>query len=225
MRVLIVEDDETLADGLTVGLKLAGFTPDTVTSCADARDALAQGGFAAMVLDVMLPDGSGLDLLATLRAEGSRLPVLLLTALDQVQNRITGLDSGADDYLGKPFDLDELAARLRAILRRGEGRATAEIAWNGLTVCPASMRGWREGTELTFSQREFVILTALLERPGAILPKATLEERLYGWQEGVESNTVEVHIHKLRAKLGANFIETVRGAGYRLAEPRAGVRT
>ncbi|MFD1912070.1 response regulator [Halodurantibacterium flavum] len=219
MRILIVEDDETLADGLTVGLRLSGFTPEHVATCADAREALGQDGFAGVVLDLMLPDGSGLDILGELRAKGSRLPVLLLTALDDVRDRIAGLDAGADDYLGKPFDLEELGARLRAILRRGEGRATAELAWNGLVVDPARMRGCRDGAEMAFSQREFVILTALMERPGAILDKAALEERLYGWQEGVESNTVEVHVHKLRAKLGADFIETVRGAGYRLAGP------
>lgn len=219
MRILIVEDDETLADGLTVGLRLAGFTPEQVATCADARQALAQNGFAGVVLDLMLPDGSGLEILAELRATGSRLPVLLLSALDEVCDRIAGLDAGADDYLGKPFDLNELGARLRAILRRGEGRAAAELSWNGLVVDPSRMRGRRDGSDITFSQREFVILTALMERPGAILDKAALEERLYGWQEGVESNTVEVHVHKLRAKLGADFIETVRGVGYRLAGP------
>lgn len=165
----------------------------------------------------MLPDGSGLDVLAWLRGRGSRLPVLLLTARDQVRDRVVGLDAGADDYLGKPFDLDEVAARLRAILRRAEGRAAANMVWNGLVVDPARMSGQQGGRELEFSRREFAVLLALMERPGAILSKATLEERLYGWQEEIESNVVEVHVHRLRAKLGAAFIETVRGAGYRLA--------
>lgn len=218
MRVLIVEDDETLADGLSVGLRLQGFTPELVTCCADAREALAQGGFSAVVLDLMLPDGSGLDLLAGLRAGGDRLPVLLLTALDQVRDRIGGLDAGADDYLGKPFDLGEVSARLRAIIRRAEGRASALLEWNGLRLDPSRMSGEMDGRELRFSRREFSVLRALIETPGVIVEKDRLEERLYGWQEGVESNAVEVHVHKLRAKLGAGFIETVRGVGYRLAE-------
>ena len=217
MRILLVEDDEVLAEGLNVGLRIAGFTPELVKTCADAEAALADGSFAAVVLDLMLPDGSGLDLLAQWRGSGVRTPVLLLTALDQTRDRIIGLDSGADDYLGKPFDLNEVAARLRAIVRRAEGRAHAELSWHGLTVDPARLSGrFREAT-VTFSPREFAILRALMERPGAILSRAALEDRLYGWQEGVESNTVEVHIHKLRAKLGADFIQTVRGAGYRLA--------
>ncbi|MFD2739480.1 response regulator transcription factor [Sulfitobacter aestuarii] len=217
MRILVIEDDESIAEGLFVGLRLTGLTPELVGSCADAREALAQGGFAAMLLDIMLPDGSGLDLLRDLRAAGDRTPVLLLTALDQVQERVAGLDAGADDYLGKPFDLDEVTARLRAIVRRAEGRAGARLEWNGLAVDPAKMTGLYAGRQIAFSPREFAILRALLERPGTILSKTTLEERLYGWQEGVESNAIEVHVHKLRAKLGSGFIETLRGAGYRLA--------
>ena len=218
MRLLIVEDDPVLADGLSVALGLSGFTADAVGTLADARAALAAGGFAGIVLDIMLPDGSGLDLLAELRQAGSRLPVLLLTARDRVRDRVTGLDAGADDYLGKPFDLEELAARLRAMLRRHEGRASAVIEWNGLCLDPATQKGRLEGRELRFSRREFTILQALAENPGRIMSKAQLEERLYGWQEDVESNTVEVHIHHLRAKLGRDFILTVRGLGYRLTE-------
>lgn len=217
MRLLIVEDDDVLRDGLVVGLSLAGFTSEAVATRADAEAALEAGGFSGMVLDLMLPDGSGLDLLRQLRNRGSTLPVLMLTARDRPQERVAGLDGGADDYLGKPFDLEELAARLRAILRRAEGRADGRIAWNGLVLDPARMEGEIGGELQAFSPKEFTILRALLERPGAVLGKATLEERLYGWQDGVESNTVEVHIHRLRGKLGAGFIETVRGAGYRLA--------
>lgn len=217
MRLLIVEDDPVLSDGLTVGLGLAGFTADAVDTLADARAALEGGGFAGVVLDLMLPDGSGLDLLSELRQAGSRIPVLLLTARDGVRDRVSGLDAGADDYLGKPFDLDELAARLRAMLRRHEGRAVPLIEWNGLALDPATQSGRIDGRELGFSRREFTILHALAEHPGRILTKPQLEERLYGWQEDVESNTVEVHVHKLRAKLGRDFIQTVRGAGYRLA--------
>ncbi|SFE53429.1 two-component system, OmpR family, response regulator QseB [Sulfitobacter brevis] len=217
MRILIVEDDESLAEGLSVGLRLSGLTPELVGTVADANEALLQGGFSAIVLDIMLPDGSGLQFLDALRRAGDKTPVLLLTALDQVQDRVAGLDIGADDYLGKPFDLDEVAARLRAIVRRAEGRADATLQWNGLALDPARMIGSKQGRQIEFSPREFTILIALLERPGGILSKASLEERIYGWQDGIESNAVEVHIHKLRAKLGADFIQTVRGAGYRLA--------
>lgn len=218
MRILIVEDDEMLLDGLTVGLRLAGVTVDGVATRADALLALEGGAFDGMVLDLMLPDGSGLDVLTWLRGRGSRLPVLLLTARDQVRDRVSGLDAGADDYLGKPFDLEEVAARLRAILRRAEGRASGVLRWNGLTVDPARLSGTVAGREVRFSRRELAILQALMERPGAILGRRALEERLYGWQEEIESNAVEVHVHKLRAKLGSSFIETVRGVGYRLSE-------
>ncbi|MGI3167677.1 response regulator [Pseudooceanicola sp. C21-150M6] len=225
MRILIVEDDAVLADGLSVGLRLSGFTPDRVATLADARAALLAGGFDGMVLDLMLPDGSGLDLLAEMRAREDTLPVLLLTALDQVRDRVRGLDLGADDYMGKPFDLEELAARLRALLRRREGRAQGTLSCGGLVVDPATLSGQMSGRAVGFSRREFTVLLALMEHPGHILSKATLEERLYGWQEEVESNTVEVHVHKLRAKLGRDFIETVRGLGYRIAAEGAPSRS
>ncbi len=218
MRLLIVEDDPVLSDGLVVGLGLSGFTADPVATLADARAALETSDFAGVVLDIMLPDGSGLELLAELRRQGSQTPVLLLTARDMARDRVTGLDAGADDYLGKPFDLEELAARLRAVLRRQEGRATPRIDWNGLSLDPAAQRGEMDGRQLQFSRREFTILHALVENPGRILSKPQLEERLYGWQEDVESNTVEVHIHHLRAKLGRSFIQTIRGQGYRVGE-------
>lgn len=216
MRVLIVEDDPILADGLAVGLKLHGIGAEVVGSCADGRHALAAGSFDVIVLDIMLPDGSGLDLLGTLRAGGERRPILLLTALDDTRDRIAGLDRGADDYLGKPFDLDELAARLRAIARRGEGRAAATIAVGGLVLDPASHEVVQDGVKREVTRREFAILRALAERPGTIRSRTELEERLYGWQEDVESNAIEVHVHNLRQKLGRELIETVRGVGYRL---------
>ncbi|MBT9383421.1 winged helix-turn-helix domain-containing protein [Pseudooceanicola sp. CBS1P-1] len=218
MRILIVEDDAVLADGLLVGLRLCGFTPDHVGDLADARAALATAEFEAMILDVMLPDGLGLDLLREMRAAQSTLPVLLLTARDRVRDRVEGLDLGADDYLGKPFDLEELAARLRAMLRRRGGRGTAGLSWNGLSVDPATLSGQQDGRAVSFSRREFAVLQALLEHPGHILSRGTLEDRLYGWQDEIESNAVEVHVHNLRAKLGRGFIETVRGLGYRVAQ-------
>ncbi|MDH0616215.1 MULTISPECIES: response regulator transcription factor [unclassified Agrobacterium] len=219
MRILIVEDDPILLDGLREGLKLGGFVADGVTTAADASEALATGNFDAVVLDRMLPDGSGLDVLNGIRRAGNRVPVLLLTAKDEVGDRIDGLDAGADDYLGKPFDLDEVAARLRAITRRAAGRASAQISLRGLTLDPASMQVLREGSAIILSRREFSILHALMANPQAIHSKQALEERLYGWQEDVESNTIEVHVHKLRAKLGSASIETVRGVGYRLGMP------
>lgn len=216
MRILVVEDDPVLSDGLKVGLSLTGATVDRVGDCADARAALAAGRFDAVVLDVMLPDGSGLDLLAELRAAKNRTPVLLLTALDETLDKVRGLDAGADDYLGKPFDLDELAARVRAIARRGQGRADPVLQAGGLVLDPGTLSATLDGQPVALSRREFAVLAALMERPGVIRSKSEIEEKLYGWQEEVESNAVEVHIHNLRAKVGREAIETVRGLGYRV---------
>jgi len=216
MRVLVVEDDPVLADGLKVGLGLAGSTVDVVFTAADARAALSATQFDAVVLDRMLPDGMGLDILSELRREGNATPVLLLTALDETTDRIAGLDAGADDYLGKPFDLDELAARLRAISRRNEGRSGPVLAAAGLELDPTTATVIVFGKAVSVSRREVAVLSALMERPGVIRSRAELEDRLYGWQEEVESNAVEVHIHNLRTKVGREVIETVRGLGYRL---------
>ncbi|GLK73188.1 response regulator transcription factor [Ancylobacter dichloromethanicus] len=216
MRILLVEDDPVLADGIRAGLALAGLTVDAVTNCADAQAALAGARFDALVLDLMLPDGSGLDVLAALRARRDATPVLLLTALDETTDRVRGLDGGADDYLGKPFDLDELAARLRALARRGGGRASPLLTHGGLTLDPATLSVSLAGHAVPVSRREFAVLAMLMERPGVIRSRGELEERLYGWQEEIESNTVEVYVHNLRAKLGRDAIETVRGLGYRL---------
>lgn len=219
MRILVVEDDAVLLDGLKVGLGLSGFTVDTVATRADAMEALMSDRFDAVVLDRMLPDGSGLEVLVHLRESGDRTPVLLLTAKDETADRIDGLDAGADDYLGKPFDLDEVAARLRAITRRAEGRARPELHCGDIVLDPAEMAARKGDTSIPLSRREFSILRTLMENPGIIHSKQALEQRLYGWQEDVESNTVEVHVHKLRAKLGASSIETVRGVGYRMGRP------
>lgn len=218
MRILVVEDDTILLDGLTVGLGLAGFTVDAVSNCGDADAALAAQNYNAVVLDLMLPDGSGLDVLKAMRQARDETPVLLLTAHDQVPERIAGLDAGADDYVGKPFDLHELAARVRAIARRGTGRASATLEWQGVALDPGEMSVHLRGEPLRLTRREFSILRMLMERPTATISKSSLEEALYGWQEEVESNAVEVHIHHLRSKLGTGFIETVRGVGYKLTE-------
>jgi two-component system response regulator QseB len=216
LRILVVEDDPVLLNGLTVGLALHGMRADGVESCEDALLALTATRFSAVVLDLMLPDGSGLDVLQHLRHRADATPVLLLTARDAIADRIAGLDRGADDYLGKPFDLDELAARLRAIIRRSAGRAAPVIAWGAIVLDPGSLAVKVEGAPVPVTPREFSILQALMERPGTIQSKDQLEARLYGWQEDVESNTVEVHIHHLRTKIGRDVIETVRGFGYRL---------
>lgn len=216
MRILVVEDDPVLSDGLRAGLGLSGATVDCVSSCGDARAALATGVFAAIVLDVMLPDGTGIDLLRGLRSRGDRTPVLLLTARDAVSDRISGLDAGADDYLGKPFDLEELGARLRAITRRAAGRAEATLEHGNLVLLPADLSATVDGEIVPLSRREFAILSALMARPGRVRSRGELEESLYGWQEEIESNAVEVHIHNLRAKIGRNTIETLRGVGYRM---------
>lgn len=216
MRILVVEDDPILRDGLAVGLKLAGFSPDAVACIADADAAMRTFAYEAVVLDVMLPDGSGVDFLADRRRADDRTPILLLTARDQTGDRIAGLDAGADDYLGKPFDLDELAARLRALVRRNAGRAAATLQWRDIVLDPATLGVTRAGRAVSLTRREFTILRALMERPGAILAKPALEEAIYGWQEGVESNTVEVHVHHLRNKIGPGVVQTVRGIGYRI---------
>ncbi|ATQ70701.1 MULTISPECIES: response regulator [Methylosinus] len=220
MRILIVEDDDVLANGLKVGLELAGNSVDSVSTCADARAALASPGFDAVVLDLMLPDGSGIEILAELRRCGDNLPVLLLTALDEVVDRIEGLDAGADDYLGKPFDLDELAARIRAIVRRRDGRATPSLTLGGIVLDPADMSLSLDGAPVNLSRREFSVLAMLMEQPARIRSKSEIEDRIYGWGEEVESNAVEVHIHNLRAKLGRDAIETIRGLGYRMRRPK-----
>jgi len=219
MRILVVEDDPVLSDGLKVGLGLAGWTVDNVSRLDDARAAVGGMCFDMIVLDLMLPDGSGLELLSEMRARGDATPVLLLTAIDETPDRIRGLDAGADDYLGKPFDLDELAARLRALARRRSGRADPVLRVGGITLDPAALTATFDGESLDLSRRELAVLSALMERPGMIRSRAELEDRLYGWQEEIGSNAVEVHIHNLRAKIGRDTIETVRGLGYRIRRP------
>lgn len=216
MRVLVVEDDEVLGDGLKVGLGLEGLTADVVGSCDEARAAAASHDHEVIVLDVALPDGSGLDLLREWRAAGETTPILLLTARSLIEDRIAGLDSGADDYLGKPFALNELAARVRALQRRSAGHADSMLVVGELKLDLNRRSASRAGEPLSLSRREFAVLRLLAEHPGHILSRAQIENRIYGWQEEVGSNAIEVHIHNLRAKLGRAAIETVRGEGYRM---------
>lgn len=220
MRILVVEDDPILSNGLRTGLALSGATVDAVETCEDADAAIAAARYSAIVLDVMLPDGSGLDLLRNLRNRGEATPVLLLTARDSVGDKVCGLDSGADDYLAKPFDLDELAARLRAIVRREAGRAAPSLTHGTIVLSPADFSATVDGKPISLSRREFAILSALMERPEQVRSRSELEDRLYGWQEDIESNAVEVHIHNLRTKIGKDAIQTLRGVGYRMGAVR-----
>jgi len=216
MRLLLVEDDAMIGEALRAGLKRDGFTVDWVRNVAAAAPALETEPYELLLLDLGLPGSDGLTLLAALRARGSALPVLIITARDAIADRVAGLDAGADDYLVKPFDLEELAARIRALLRRKAGRSEPRLEHLGVVLDPAAHRVTRDGSEVALSGREFALLALLLERPGAILSRAQLEERLYGFGEEIESNAIEVHVHGLRRKLGADFILTVRGVGYRV---------
>ncbi len=214
MRLLLVEDDALLGDGICEGLRQTGFAVDWLRDGRAAQLALEDQSHALMVLDLGLPRLSGMDLLAWLRGRGSTLPVLILTARDTVQDRVQGLDSGADDYLVKPFDLEELAARIRALLRRQAGRAAPLIRHGALTLDPAAHAVTQDGKPVELSPREFTILEILLENAGRVQSRERLEQSLYGWEGEVESNALEVHIHHLRRKLGSNLIRTLRGVGY-----------
>jgi DNA-binding response OmpR family regulator len=216
MRVLLVEDDAMIGEAVHAGLRREGLTVDWVRDGESAESALRSGSFDAVVLDLGLPRKSGLQVLKDLRGRKQALPVLILTARDTVTDKVQGLDAGADDYLVKPFDLAELSARLRALARRKAGRAEAVIEHAGVSLDTTTRRVMRAGRDIALSAREYALLQALMERPGAILSRVQLEERLYGWGEEIESNAVEVHIHGLRKKLGADFIRNVRGLGYRV---------
>ncbi|MCK9539956.1 response regulator [Dokdonella sp.] len=214
MRVLLVEDDPLIGDGVAVGLREAGFTVDWTRDGRSAQLALETTTYEMLVLDLGLPRLSGMALLRGLRQQGNDLPVLVLTARDTVDDRVAGLDAGADDYLVKPFDLAELIARIRALLRRAHGRGTNAIRYRDLVLSPDSLSVQRGSETITLSGRECAILLDLLEHQGTALSRARLEENLYGWNEEVESNAVEVHIHNLRRKLGSELIRTIRGVGY-----------
>jgi len=216
MRVLLAEDDVMIGQAVRGGLRHDGFTVDWVRDGASAESAIAAGRYDLLLLDLGLPARTGLQVLQGLRDRGSRLPVVVLTARDAVADRVAGLDAGADDYLTKPFDLRELAARVRAVMRRRGGEACPLIEHNGVSLDPATLEVRQDGAPVELSPREFALLKALLERPGRILSRSQLEDRLYGWGEEVESNVVEVHIHALRRKLGTGFIRNVRGVGYRV---------
>ncbi|MBL8473909.1 MAG: response regulator transcription factor [Rhodocyclaceae bacterium] len=214
MRVLLVEDDELLGDGLRSGLMHLGSTVDWVRDGEAARTALRAERFDVTVLDLGLPRLSGLDVLRGMRARGDRTPVLVLTARDTLQDKISGLDAGADDYLVKPADIEELAARLRALVRRAQGIAAPVLCIGGVELDPAARTVRRDGNLVELSAREFALLETLMTQAGRALTRSQLEAGMYGWEGGAESNTVEVHIHHLRRKLGADLIRTLRGVGY-----------
>ncbi|MBL8288907.1 MAG: response regulator transcription factor [Rubrivivax sp.] len=214
MRVLIVEDDGMIGESLREALRGQGFAADWVRDGRAADAVLASERFDAVLLDLGLPHKSGLQVLTALRARGDATPVIVVTARDALSDKVAGLDAGADDYLVKPFELDELLARLRAQGRRVAGRANPVLAVLDLRLDPATREVTRGGRPVLLSAREFALLQALLERPGAILSRAQLEDRLYGWGEEVESNAISVYMHQLRRKLGDDLLHTVRGLGY-----------
>jgi two-component system OmpR family response regulator/two-component system response regulator QseB len=218
MRILLVEDDALLGDALEAGLKQAGHAVDWVRDGIRADTALATEDYAAVVLDLGLPRKDGIEVLRGLRAKKRSLPVLILTARDTVDDRIKGLDAGADDYLVKPFDLGELNARLRALLRRAGGQPAPVLTAAGLSLDPATRRVLAQGQEVDLSAKEYALLHALMQHPGRALSRAQLEQHLYAWGEEIGSNAVEVYIHHLRRKLGADAIRTLRGIGYVVAK-------
>ena len=218
MRILLAEDDALLGDGIRAGLRLADYAVDWVSDGDQAQRALLDHAYDACVLDLGLPKRDGLSVLRELRQRGSHLPVLILTARDSSSDKIAGLDSGADDYLVKPFDLAELQARLRALLRRAGGSAAPTIVHGELVLDPAARKVTLGGQPVSLSAREFAVLQDFLTHRNQIRSRAQLEESLYAWGEETGSNTVEVYIHHLRKKLGPDFIRTVRGFGYQLGD-------
>lgn len=219
MRILLVEDDRMIGAAVEKALRAQHFAVDWAEDGVAAEHALVTGAYDLVLLDLGLPRKPGLDVLRDLRRRGNAVPVLVLTARDAVSDRIAGLDSGADDYLVKPFDLDELAARIRALLRRQTQSASPELACGALVLDPASHAVTLRGEPVDLSAREFAILEVLMRNAGAVVSRERLEEAVYGWGEEVGSNAVEVHLHHLRRKLGTDTIRNVRGVGYRVAAP------
>jgi two-component system response regulator QseB len=214
MRVLLVEDDAMIAQGLQTALRQNGFAVDWMRDGKSAAAALQASVFDVVLLDLGLPHRDGIEVLRELRTRGDATPVIILTARDEIQHRIAGLDAGADDYIVKPFDLDELTARMRSVLRRAVGRGDPSIRHGELRLDPVARTLERGGVPVNVSAHEFAVLEALLQRPGAVLSRAQLEDRLYGWDEQIGSNAIEVYIHGLRRKLGSGAIRTLRGVGY-----------
>ncbi len=216
MRVLVVEDDPMIGRAVVAGLHGGGYTVDWVRDGGEAELALANGVYDLALLDLGLPRRDGLEILKSLRRVGKELPVVIITARDSVADRVTGLDNGADDYLVKPFDLDELLARARAVIRRREGRASPEVTYGALTIDPVKRIVLFRGAEVELSAREFAVLEALMKEPGAVVSREKLEDAVYGWGEEIGSNSIEVHLHHLRRKLEPSIIRNIRGVGYQI---------
>jgi DNA-binding response OmpR family regulator len=214
LRILVVEDDLSLADGLVTALKREGYTVDLLHDGIHALEALANEVFDLVVLDLGLPRLDGLAVLKQLRANNNAVPVLILTARDALEDRVAGLDLGADDYLVKPFDVTELKARARALLRRSYGRAISEIHYKGLVLFPASHKVTYQDKDVNLTRREYSLLHELVSQPGHVFTRDVLQQLMYGWGDDVESNALEVHIHHLRKKLFPELIRTIRGIGY-----------
>jgi two-component system, OmpR family, response regulator QseB len=214
MRVLVVEDDKLLGEALVIGLGQYGYAVDLVEDGQTALQAILSENFDTIVLDLELPKRSGLDVLRAARAKNVTTPVLILTAKELVEDRVKGLDAGADDYLVKPFDLDELSARIRALQRRRVSRAEPIISYGNITLDPASRSAYLGEETLILSRREFALIFKLLENVGRVLSREQLTQTLYGWGDEIDSNALEVHIHNLRKKFGHNLIRTIRGVGY-----------
>ncbi len=221
MRLLLVEDDRMIGESLRSALRQAGYAVDWVRDGRAADGTLGSERFDLVLLDLGLPSRDGIEVLQALRGRGDRTPAIVLTARDSLASRVRGLDEGADDYIVKPFELDELLARIRAVLRRHAGRAEPALTVGQVTLDPATREVRRDGVALALSAREYAVLEALMLRPGAILSRAQLEDRLYGWGEELESNAISVYVHQLRRKLGEGVIHTVRGVGYYVGAPRA----
>jgi two-component system OmpR family response regulator len=216
MRILLIEDDTVLGAAVRDQVRADGHSIDWVTRLDEAREALAVAAYDLVLLDLMLPDGRGVSFLRSLRAQGDASPVIILTALDQVSDRIEGLNAGADDYMVKPFDLAELSARIGSVARRYTGNPNPIVRLGSLDIDLAARAVRKEGRVVPLTAREWALFEAFVQRPGQLLSKAQLEERLYSFGTEIESNTIEVHVSRLRKKLGHNVIETERGLGYRL---------
>lgn len=219
MRVLIIEDDAGIAQGLALTLKRAGYAVDAVGTLAQARACLDAEAFDLVLLDLGLPDGDGLDWLRQMRRAGRPTPVLIMTARDALPDKVQGLDEGADDYLVKPFEPDELLARMRVALRRSEGRAHPTLRHGVLDIDPAARTVQRAGEPVALRAREFDLLLVLVRMAGQVVTRQRLQEALYGFDEPLESNALDVHIHHLRRKLGDDLVKTVRGVGYFVPRP------
>ncbi|NDU79845.1 MAG: response regulator [Ferrovum sp.] len=214
MRLLLVEDDYLLGNGVVTGLRHENHVVDWVQDGQSAKLSMVATNYDVVILDLGIPKINGLDLLAWFRKSGSKTPVLILTARDTVQDRVSGLDSGADDYMVKPFDLDELCARLRVLARRNTGRPTPLLVYGDIQMDPAARRVIQKDKQVELSAKEFNLFNELVTHMGQVLTREQLEEKLYGWGQEIESNSVEVHIHHLRRKLGGDLIKTIRGVGY-----------